>query len=123
MTHLVDVFDVDAVGSGTVFEDDLLQEHERSLVLCMLPHLYQQGINKAFTRTKTVQQRHPQVTDGLTGVQILFACKIHSRLLLKQSDHPQCRCPQQLATGKAACKKLGAILARRQSRCLGLLLP
>lgn len=129
----MDVLDVDTVGRCTVFEDDLLQEHEGSLVLCMLSHLQQPGIHDHFTRMETVQQRHPQVTlvftDGMIGVPVLCACTCarmsQSQLLLKHSDHPQGTCLQSWRLGKqqAACKKLGTILARRQSRCLGLLLP
>lgn len=85
----MDVFDVDTVGSCTVLEDDLLQEHEGSLVLCMLSHLQQQGIHVDFKEMETMQHEHLQVTDRMTGVQTLRACtcarKSQSPLLLKHS--------------------------------------
>ena len=37
----MDVLDVDTRGCCIVLEDDLLQEHEGALVLCMLPHLHE----------------------------------------------------------------------------------
>ena len=39
----MDVFDVDAAASSIVLQYDLLKEHERPLVLCMLSDL-QQGL-------------------------------------------------------------------------------
>lgn len=39
VSHLMDVFDIDTGSSCIIFEDDLLQEHKRALVLCMLPYL------------------------------------------------------------------------------------
>ena len=72
----MNVLDVDTVGSCTVLEDDLLQEHESSLMLCMLPHLQQPGNHNDndLARMGAIQQRHLVVKDGMTGRQILCAC-------------------------------------------------
>lgn len=37
----MDILDVDTRGCSIVLKDDLLKEHERPLVLCMLPDLQQ----------------------------------------------------------------------------------
>ena len=67
----MNVFDVDTVGSCTVFEDDLLQEHECSLMLCMLPHLQQPGIhddNNDLARMEVVQLSQLKVEGKMTSL-------------------------------------------------------
>ena len=41
VSNLMDVFDVDAAAGSIVLQYDLLKEHERPLVLCMLSDLQQ----------------------------------------------------------------------------------
>ena len=96
----MNVFDVDTVGSCTVFEDDLLQEHECSLMLCMLPHLQQPGVpddNDDLAKMEAVQPSRIEVQDRMTNLRLLCVCSVPKRPTVScnssiQGVHAQCKC-------------------------------